>query len=114
MPSAYEGAVTSSHDRTKTWSIIEAATYYDVPAILVRVGDWAVCTDGLYCLTTNYPISADRFDEHDRVDHMSEKNWVDQGQFVAALEQARALKSLGYVQVYEDEDEDKDEDKDKA
>jgi hypothetical protein len=97
MSEAYRGHVTSSRDCKDHWSIIEAATYYDLPPILDRFGVWAVCIDGLHCLTNNYAILSDRLDEVDWVGHMREKDWVDETEFAAAFELARTLKGLGYI-----------------
>jgi hypothetical protein len=97
MSEAYRGQVATSHDHQEQWSIIAAATYYDLPPMLDRVGVWAICVDGLYCLINNCAISSDRFDEMDWVDHMSEKDWIDETEFAAAFELARTLKGLGYL-----------------
>lgn len=69
MPHAYEGQVVKAHDRDQMWTVIEAATYFELPPLLRRIGDWAICISGLYCLTTSYPIAAHRFDE-DWAEHM--------------------------------------------
>jgi hypothetical protein len=98
MPEPYAGSVTSQHDRTKLWSIIQAATYFDLPPLIDRVGDWAICTDGLHCLTTSYQISADRLQEADWPDHVARKNWANVGEFESALSKARLLRELGYLQ----------------
>jgi hypothetical protein len=99
MPKGYQGEVTSSQDNTQTWSVIQAATHYELPPLLDRVGEWAVCVDGLYCLTSNYPIPADRLDEPDWIDHMKLKSWVKIDDFAAALERARAFRRCGYISV---------------
>src|SRR5262249_39693332 len=94
---AYKGSVTSSQDRSENWSIIEAATFYDLPPVIDRVGIWAVCTNGLHCLTESYFIESARFEEEDWVKHMAEKTWVDRTEFSAALSRAQNLKRLGYL-----------------
>jgi hypothetical protein len=96
-PEAYEGTVESAQVRGKQWDIIRAATYYDLPPLLDRRGIWAICIDGLYCLTTQYPIGASRFDEQDWREHMSDKPWVDIHEFEMALERAQTLRRLGYI-----------------
>jgi hypothetical protein len=97
MSDAYHGQVACSRERQDQWSIVEAATHYDLPPILDRVGAWAICTDGLYCLTQSYTITSDRFDEMDWIDHMRAKEWVDGTEFAAAFELGRTLKGLGYL-----------------
>lgn len=96
-PEPYEGSVTSAHDRSQQWDIIRAATYYDLPPLVDRRGDWAICTDGIYCLTSSYPIGASRLDEQDWEAHMSEKDWVNMSDFRAALNRAKSLRRLGYI-----------------
>jgi hypothetical protein len=97
MPLGYKGTVTSAQDRSEEWSIIEAATYHDLPPILGRIGDWAICTDGLYCLIRDYPIATSRLENFDWVEHMSAKGWVNEADFAAALSLTRTLRDLGYV-----------------
>lgn len=97
MPKGYQGEVTSAQDNTQRWSVIQAAMHYELPPLLDRVGDWAICVDGLYCLTSRYPIPADRLDEPDWVDHMKLKSWVNIEDFSAALERARVFRRCGYI-----------------
>ena len=106
MPDAYEGTVASARGDDREWSVIEAATYFDLPPLLCRVGSWAVCIDGIYCLTTNYQITAGRFDEFDWDEHMSEKTWVNMADFRAALGSARSFKDAGYISAFEPEEAD--------
>jgi hypothetical protein len=97
MPKGYQGEVASSQETTQTWSVVQAATHYQVPPLLDRVGEWAVCVDGLYCLTSKYSIPADRLEEPDWIDHMKLKSWVNISDFAGALERARAYRRCGYV-----------------
>jgi len=97
MSEAYNGQVAWSRERPDQRTIVEAATHYDLPPLLDRVGIWAICVDGLYCLTQSYAITSDRFDQMDWVEHMRAKDWVDETEFAAAFELARTLKGLGYL-----------------
>jgi hypothetical protein len=97
MPQAYEGTVTGGKFRDEVKSIVEAATAFDLPPLIAREGTWAICTNGLYCLTQSYPILASRFEETDWEGHMSEKTWVDETEFIIALERARDFKRRGYI-----------------
>jgi len=97
MPQGYEGTVERPAGEDGVWSIIEAATFYDLPPLLDRVGDWALCVDGLYCLTTSYPIASSRLENDTWLDHMREKDWVNMRDFHAALLRAISLKQRGYM-----------------
>jgi hypothetical protein len=103
LPEAYRGQVTSSHDRTTQWSVIEAATYYDLPPLIGRVGDWAISRRGLHCLTTRYDIASNRLGE-DWQEHMSLKTWVNKVDMIAALDRIKALVACGYVDCDEDDE----------
>lgn len=96
MPDAYEGTVRKAHEPDKQWSVVQAATYFDTPPVIERVGDWAICTDGLYCLSTKYEITVARLEE-DWHEHMSAKTWINESDFMKALDRARSLRAVGYI-----------------
>ncbi len=90
-PAPYEGEVTqpgTPQAEGKKCSVAEAANYYDIPPILGRFGDWAICEDGLHCLYVRYYIAKSRFSEPDWVEHVTEKPWVNSEEFVSAFEEA--------------------------
>lgn len=97
MPEAYEGVVRKAHERDKQWSVIQAATYFELPPIIERIGEWAICKDGLHCLFTQYEIRVARLDE-DWVEHLHGKSWLDNEEdFVNALARAKSLRDTGYI-----------------
>jgi len=77
--------------------VIEAANYRDLPPILVRFGDWAICEDGINCLYIDYFIAKERFHEPDWVDHVSEKTWVNQKDFINTFETAKEMVAAGKI-----------------
>jgi hypothetical protein len=72
----------------------KAIEYYDVAPIVKRFGAWVVTTYGIECLKFYYPIDFSRVDENDWIQHMSEKEWVNLGDFTAALAHAKHLYAM--------------------
>jgi hypothetical protein len=97
MPDPYAGTVETANEPGKKWSVIQAATFFNTAPLLDRVGDWAICTDGLYCLTTLYEITAGGLSDPDLREHMSEKTWVKSSGFSDALGRAISLGDAGYI-----------------
>jgi hypothetical protein len=87
FPEGYEGTI---HTNNRDYTICELATRNELPPILFRFGDWAVTTDGLYCLTHDYVIVYQRFHE-DWNEHMSEKTWINMDDFSRAYSTAEFL-----------------------
>lgn len=50
---------------------------------------WAVTKYGIEARDGTYVIERDRVEEDDWIEHMSEKNWIDLGDFAEALRLAR-------------------------
>lgn len=67
---------------------------YDVAAIRLQFGSWAVTTYGVECLITNYAIERKRLFESDWSHHMAEKVWVVLEDFESAIRAARRLYPL--------------------
>lgn len=107
MPEPYEGEVRRRGDQPP-WSVIKAATYFELPPILERYGIWAITRDGLHSLLFPYPIAAYRLNEDSWEDHMEEKDWVDPDEFREALRRARALFNAGYIGSVAKKDDDSD------
>ncbi len=94
----YQGTVREPHEKGKQWSVIQAATYFNTPPVIERIGEWAICKDGLYCLFTSYEIPTARFDEGDWEDQLAEKTWLaSKDDFRNALGRAKALRDVGYI-----------------
>lgn len=99
-PVPYEGQVTqpgTPQAERKKCSVEEAANYYDLPPILARFGDWAVCKDGLHCLYVRCHVPKNRFSESDWVEHVTKKPWVNSGDFVDAFEEAKRMMADGRI-----------------
>jgi len=64
---------------------MEIATRRELPAILKRFGEWAVTPEGIECLTLQYSITKDSFDEPDWIDHLAQKTWVNKDDLRKAL-----------------------------
>lgn len=99
-PEAYQGKVTDPRTpkaEKKMCSIAEAANYYNLPKIISRFGDWVICEDGLYCLYVNYHIAKIRFNEPDWVNHVTQKTWVNKGDFIDAFEAAKEMVANGTI-----------------
>lgn len=62
----------------------------ETPEPLAVFGQWAVCTDGLYCLTTPYDIELSQLVYDFWPAHMAEKRWVNLSDFRAAYGYALA------------------------
>lgn len=93
-PMPYTGEVTrpgSPKATEKTCTIIEAANTLDLPALLERHGEWAICEDGIHCLYSHYFIGKFQLDEDDWIDQVSEKQGVVTSEFIAALERAKEM-----------------------
>jgi hypothetical protein len=81
----------------KTWSVVEAATYFDLPPLILRLGDWAICRDGIHCLYVSYFIPKEEFDEPDWIKHVTEKTWVDRGDFISIFQTAKEMVALEMI-----------------
>lgn len=93
-PMPYMGEVTrpGSPKATKeTSTVVEAANYLDLPPLLERHGEWAICEDGIHCLYSHYFIDKSRLDEDDWIEQVSEKQWVVASEFIAAFERAKEM-----------------------
>lgn len=93
-PEPYRGTVTM-HGTPKSagqmCTVAEAANYFDLPPVLDRYGDWAICADGIHCLYINYQVAISRFDESDWIAHVTEKDWVVASDFIAAFKKAKEM-----------------------
>jgi len=87
-PEAYAGEVEMVGNRRKV-PIVEAANSLDLPPLIQRFEQWAICASGLECLVTYYPIHKTRLYEEDWVDHVTAKRWVNRDDFVRAYEAAK-------------------------
>lgn len=99
-PDAYKGEVArpgTAQASNETCSVAEAASYYNLPPILERYGDWVICNDGIFCLYVKYHIAKDRFHETDWVSHVTEKTWVNSPDFIAAFQRAQAMVKSGEI-----------------
>jgi hypothetical protein len=93
-PDAYEGTVTKAgtHESLgQTWSVIEAANYFDLPPLLETFRDWAICEDGIYSLYIEYFIPKERYGEAGWINHVTEKPWVRKAQFIYILTRAKEM-----------------------
>lgn len=73
----------------KTIAYDEALRQHDIPPddVIKRFGTWVVTEYGIECLATYYPIKKERLLEnpnYSRLQHLSEKVWVNQRDFRAA------------------------------
>lgn len=99
-PEPYQGTVTRAgtpQAAGEMWSIIEAATYHDLPPLIVRRGDWVVCQDGIHCLYVPYHVAKARLGENDWTEHVMEKDWVDPDDFICIFEMAQAMVRLKMI-----------------
>lgn len=93
-PTPYKGSVTRPETpkaAAKTCTIIEAANYFDLPPLIERHGEWAICEDGIHSLYMNYYIDKARLGEADWIEHVTGKPWVLASEFTAAFERAREI-----------------------
>jgi len=96
-PDPYAGTVTKAgapQSVGQTWSVVQAAKYFDLPPLIVRRGDWAVCRDGIHCLYVTYFIPKERFGEINWIHQVTEKTWVDKGDFISIFEMAQEMVAL--------------------
>ena len=96
-PEPYNGNVIHPHTKNELSSMAEAATNYNLPPIIKRHGVWAICSDGLHCLFTKYHVAKNRFDEDDWISHVTQKQWVDNIDFIAAFEEAKEMARSGKI-----------------
>ena len=99
-PDPYAGTVTKAgtpQSAGEKWSVVQAAKYFDLPPLIVRRGDWAVCRDGINCLYVTYFISKERFGEIDWIDQVTEKTWVDKGDFISIFKTAKEMVTLEMI-----------------
>jgi hypothetical protein len=94
FPEPYDGRITVQN---RDYSIAELATARELPPILKRFGDWVITPEGIDCLTTQYFVAKDRFDESDWIPHMQEKTWVNMGDFTNALRVGQDFVRLGII-----------------
>lgn len=94
FPEAYQGIIQMSD---KEMTIIEAATFRGLPALLKRYGEWVITKNGIDSLATNYHIAKDRLDEYDWIKHMSEKTWVNIHDFERAFFMAQTMLELEII-----------------
>lgn len=97
FPEPYRGKVRDPREAESEVTVIEAATYFGLPPLLVRIGDWAISHDGVHCLVVRYTITKDRFGKTDWVAHVTEKTWVNPSDFTAVFELACSMAELGYL-----------------
>ena len=99
-PAPYQGEVIrfgAPQSEVETWSVIEAATCYDLPPLIVRCGDWAVCKDGIHCLCGEHFIEKLRFNEQDWIEQITSKTWVNKYDFISIFETAKDMVELGMI-----------------
>lgn len=93
----YAGTVTKAgtpQSEGQTWSVVQAATYFDLPPLIVRRGDWAVSRDGIHCLYVEYFIPKERFGETDWIDLVTKKTWVNEEDFISIFGTAQEMVAL--------------------
>lgn len=59
--------------------------------IIAVIGEWAITTDGIECLTHSYSITNDRLNKEDWISHLEFKNWVNADDFSLAYNRALEL-----------------------
>jgi hypothetical protein len=94
FPKPYDGKIVKDG---KEYSIVEIATAMELPPILYRCEVWALTTKGIDCLITPYQIAKDRFDESDWIEHMKEKTWVNESDFIDILDTGKDFVRLGIL-----------------
>lgn len=94
FPEAYEGNIKKGDEHV---SIVELATQMELDTILKRFGDWVITTEGIDCLTKSYFIPKDKLDEENWLDDLSERFWVNKGDFELAFYSAKDLIRLGVL-----------------
>jgi len=97
LPAAYQGEVADPRDGSKQITVIEAATYFGLPPLLVRVGEWAVSYQGIHCLGTHYDIDKHRFHDMDWVRQLSEKPWANIDDFTRVFAIAVRMKAFEVI-----------------
>ena len=97
-PEPYKGQVRHPNGQPgELGTVIEAATYFDLPPLIIRRGDWAICQDGIHCLILQYTITKNRFNENDWIAHVTEKTWVNAGDFIAIFNLAKNMVELEMI-----------------
>lgn len=99
-PVPYQGTVIrpkTPQASGQTCSVVEAATYYDLPPLIERIGDWVISKDGIHCLYVNYFVDKSSFDEDDWIEHVNGKTWVNKNDFVAIFNKAKAMVASGQI-----------------
>lgn len=99
-PGPYKGEATKPGTpltNEQKCSVAEAANYYNLPPIRARFGDWAICEDGLHCLYVRYYVAKHHFDESDWIEHVTEKPWVSNQDYLSAFEEAKKMVAAGSI-----------------
>lgn len=87
-PLVYTGEVSRPGG---TCSVVTAANDLELPPLLERYGEWAICENGIQCLFTPYFIDKSRLDEDDWIEHVTAKSWVIRSDFIAAFQRAKEI-----------------------
>ena len=97
-PEPYKGDMPDPREpERQRMSVIEVATYFDLPPLMVRQGKWAVSRRGIHYLQHSYDIPKEALDTEDWVAHMSEKTWADPGEFATILQLAKEMVELEMI-----------------
>jgi hypothetical protein len=99
-PFPYSGKVTkpeTPQSDMRKCSVVEAANHHNLPQIIARFGDWAICEDGIHCLYLRYYIDKVRLEEPDWIEHVTEKFWVNPKDFIDAFQTAREMVADGKI-----------------
>lgn len=92
FPLVYAGEVSTPGG---TCSVVVAADGLELPPLLERYGEWAICENGIHCLYTRYFIDKNRFHEDDWVQHITSKTWVKPFDFITAFRRGKEMLSEG-------------------
>lgn len=87
-PLVYGGHVTRPGE---ICSVVKAAKDLELPPLLERYGQWAICENGIQCLYTSYYIDKSRLHEDDWIEHVTSKPWVVASDFITAFKRAKEL-----------------------
>lgn len=97
-PEPYEGNVEKAGSpEGEQWTVIEAATYLDLPPLILRIGGWAISREGIHSLVIDYNIVKERFDESDWIEHVTEKTWVNERDFSSIFRLAKSMVELEMI-----------------